>query len=124
MFKTVSRVLFIVVMLVAFIGQAIAFNTSISCETSTYSLSHNFSEPVKHYDSNPINTDSSEDCCGIECCDIGCNCITNACSSFVYFNTEVNSTKIAALSEAVYIQQSKQPKSISTLLYRPPISTL
>jgi hypothetical protein len=123
MFKAVSRMLVTAVMLVAFVGQAITFNTSMSCETLEDSLSPNVSELVKHYDSNPINTDSSEGCCGIECCGADCNCITNACSSFVYFNTDVDSTKTATLSEAVYMQQSEQPKSIATLLYRPPIFT-
>jgi len=123
MFKAVSRVLVIAVMLVAFVGQAIAFNTSMSCETSVDSLSPNFHELVKHYDSNPIDTDSPEDCCGIECCGVDCTCIANACSSFVYFNTDLDSTKTAALSEVVFMQQSEQPKSISTLLYRPPIFT-
>lgn len=123
MFKAVLRMLVIAVMLVAFVGQALAFNASISCETSVDFLSPNFSELVKHYDSNPIDTDSPEDCCGIECCAVDCTCIANACSSFVYFNTEVDSTKTVALSEVVYLQQFEQPKSISTLLYRPPIFT-
>jgi len=123
MLKAVSRVLVIAVMLVAFIGQAIAFNTSISCETSVDSLSSKFSELVKHYDSNPVDKDNPEDCCGIECCGVDCTCIANACSSFVYFNTEVDLTKTAALSDVVYMQQFEQPKSISTLLYRPPIFT-
>ena len=123
MFKAVSRVLVIAVMLVAFVGQTLAFNASMSCETSVDSLSPNFSELVKHYDSKPIDTDSPEDCCGIECCAVDCSCIANACSSFVYFNTEVDSTKTVALSEVVYLQQFEQPKSISTLLYRPPIFT-
>jgi hypothetical protein len=123
MFKAVSRVLVIAVMLVAFVGQAIAFNTSMLCETSVDSFSPNFSELVKHYDSKPIDTDNREDCCGIECCDVDCTCIANACSSLVYLNTEVDSTKTAALSDVVYMQQFEQPKSISTLLYRPPIFT-
>jgi hypothetical protein len=123
MCKAVSRALVTVVMLVAFVGQAIAFNTSMSCETSVDSLSHNVSELVKHYDSNLIDTDSPENCCGIECCDVDCNCLANACSSFVYLNTDVDSTKIAALSDVVYMQQSEQPKFIATLLYRPPIFT-
>ena len=122
MFKAVSRVLVIAVMLVAFVGQAIAFNTSMPCETSVDSVSSNFSELVKHHDSNSIETDSPEDCCGIECCSADC-CIASACSSFVYFNTDLDSTKTAALSEVVFMQQSEQPKSISTLLYRPPIFT-
>jgi len=123
MFKAVSKVLVITLMLIAFVGQAIAFNPSVTCETSVNPISPNFSELVKHYDSSAINTDSSEDCCGIECCSIDCTCIANACSSLVHFNTEVDPTKTVALTEVVYMQQSDQPKSISTLLYRPPIFT-
>jgi len=123
MFKAVSKVLVIVMMLVAFVGQSIAFNTSMPCETSVDSLSSNLNALEKHYDSKPIDTDNLEDCCGIECCDVDCACITNACSSFVYFNTEIDSTKTAGLSEVVHNQQSEQPKSISTLVYRPPIFT-
>ena len=121
MFKVVSKVLVIAVMLVAFIGQALAFHTSMSCETSLDFTSLGFSERVMHKDSNSIDSDDFEDCCGIECCDLGCTCIANACSLFVYFKTDVESTKIVALSDAFYKQESAQPKSISTLLYRPPI---
>ena len=53
MFKAVSRMLVTAVMLVAFVGQAITFNSSISCETLEDSLSPNVSELVKHYDSPP-----------------------------------------------------------------------
>jgi hypothetical protein len=121
MFKGVSIVLIIAMMLVAFVGQAMAFNTSMSCENSVSSLSPNTSELIKHYDTSKIDTDSQEDCCGIECCDFGCPCVANACSSFVYFHTEAHSTKTTSLSGVVYIQLSEQPKSITTLLYRPPI---
>lgn len=123
MFKAVSRVLVIAMMLVAFVGQTMAFNTSMPCETSVDSIPPSFSELVKHYDSNPIDINSPEDCCGIECCDVDCTCIANACSSSVYFNTDIDSTKAVALSEIVYMQQFEHPKSISTLLYRPPIFT-
>jgi len=123
MFKTVTKVFVIAVMLVSFVGQAISFNTSMPCETSVDALSPNVSELVKHNDSNSIDTDSPEDCCGIECCDLDCMCIVNACSSVEYFSIEVNSTKAAASSEVVYLQQFKQANSISTLRYRPPIFT-
>ena len=121
MFKEVSRVLVIALMLVAFVGQALAYNTSLPCEASVDSFSSNFSELIKHNDSKPIDTDSLEDCCGIECCSFDCICIANACSSFVYFKTKIDSTKTSTLSESVYIQEFEQPKSIATLLYRPPI---
>ena len=123
MFKAVLRMLVIAVMLVAFVGQALAFNASISCETSVDFLSPNFSELVKHYDSNPIDTDSPEDCCGIECCDLDCICIAHAYSSFMFINTALASIKTATLSKAIYMQLSKLPNSIITLLYRPPIVT-
>lgn len=95
----------------------------MSCESSVDSLSPNFHELVKHYDSSTVDTGSPEDCCGIECCGVNCTCIANACSSSVYFNTVFDPTKTAALSEVIYMQPSEQPKSISTLLYRPPIFT-
>jgi hypothetical protein len=123
MFKAVSKVLVIVVLLVSFIGQAMAFNTSMSCETSVVAHNTNHSELVSHYDSNPFEADSTEDCCGIECCDVDCTCITNACSPFAYFVTDTDPAKAVVLSEAVFFQQPKQPKSISTSLYRPPIFT-
>lgn len=121
MFKAVSKMLVIAMMLVAFVGQAIAFNASMPCETSEDSHSPNVSKLVKDYDSSPTSTDNEEDCCGIECCDLNCTCIANACSSVVYFNIEVSSTKTPILSGVAYIQQPKQTKSIVTLLYRPPI---
>jgi hypothetical protein len=71
--------------------------------------------------SNTIDTNSPEDCCGTECCNVGCTCIANACSSIAYIYSEVDSIKIAAVSEAVYMQLSEQTQSMSTLLYRPPI---
>ena len=121
MFKTVSNALVIGVMLVAFVGQAIAFNAAVSCDNSIDVLALNFNELVKHYDPKPIDANNLEDCCGIECCDVDCTCIVNACSLLTYINTEADSTKTLALSEAVYTQQFEQPKFISTLLYRPPI---
>ena len=123
MFKSVSRVLVLLVMLIAFVGQAAAFNSYSSCETPVDSLSNDANAQVKHYDSSVNKIDNSEDCCGIECCDLDCTCIANTCSSFIYFNTDVNPTKTTALSEIVYVQHTEQPKIIPTLLYRPPIFT-
>jgi hypothetical protein len=121
MFERISRVLVIFVMLVAFVGQALSFNTSVPCETSVETISNNISELVKHDDFSSIDIDRTQDCCGIDCCDADCKCIANACSSFVYFNTEFESTNTSTLNDVVYIQPSEQPKSIYTLLYRPPI---
>lgn len=123
MFNPVLRVLIIAVMLVGFVGQAIAFNTSMPCETSAVPLSPSINNLIKRDDSNSLKIDSAEDCCGIECCDLNCNCIANGCSSFIYLSTEIDSTEIASFSEAGYMQQFEQPKSIASLRYRPPIFT-
>ncbi len=123
MFKVASKVLIIVIMLVAFVGQALAFNTSMPCETSVDAISLDVKKLEKHLDSNLKATDAPENCCGIACCDLGCTCIANACSSLVYFNTEVYATKVDAITEVINNQESAQPKAISALLYRPPIFT-
>lgn len=127
MLKAVSRVLLISVMLIAFIGQAIAFNSAMSCETPENTLlanaDSNASEQVKQKYLEASASQSSEDCCGIDCCDLDCTCIANACSSFMYVETEGYASKKSTLNEVVWLQQADQPKTIATLLYRPPIFT-
>ncbi len=121
MFKAASRVLVIAVMLIAFIGQAIAFNSAMSCETLESSFSSNLIEQVKYNESVTSATGSSEDCCGIKCCDLDCTCVANACSSFMNVSTEVEAIKATTLNEVAGLQRLEQPKIFSTLLYRPPI---
>ena len=124
MFQAVLRVFVIAMMLTTFVGQAITFNSSMSCQTSGEYSSPHFSELVIHAESDPIDTNSSEDCCGIECCEVDCTCISNACSSFVYLNTDVDLTRQSTDSDVLYLQYIEQPNSIATLFYRPPILTL
>jgi len=121
MFKAASRVFVIAFMLIAFIGQAIAFNSAMSCETSENSISANSSEQLKYNGSEKNVPDSLEDCCGIECCDLDCTCVANACSSFMNVGTEVDATKVDTLNETAGLLKTEQPKAFSTLLYRPPI---
>lgn len=137
MLKSVSRALFIAVMLIAFIGQTVAFNSAMSCETSENSFhtnakahtninisssdADNISEQTQHKDSVLLAESSSEDCCGIECCDVDCNCIANACSLVMYVEIEACVTRKCTLNEDVCLQQADQPKAIASLLYRPPI---
>ncbi len=110
-------------MLVAFVGQAFAYS-AMSCEMSLGSheshmnmehskMSHH--EGMEHGDMNKSSNGQSEDCCGV------CVCPTNACSSTTVLNSSIDSTDIQIFSESVAALQSKQPHSISTSLYRPPI---
>jgi len=124
MFKPLSKVLVVVAMLIAFVGQALAY-TAMSCEMSLGSheshmnmehskMSHH--EGMDHGDMNKSSNGQSEDCCDVECI-----CPANACSSTTVLNSSIDSTDIQIFSESVAALQSKQPHSISTSLYRPPI---
>ena len=117
MSKAFSKVLVITLMLVAFVGQAFAYS-AMSCEMSSGSHeSHmNMNMNMDHGDMNKSSNGQSEDCCDVECI-----CPANACSSTTVLNSSVDSTDIQILSESVAAMQSKQPHSISTSLYRPPI---
>lgn len=145
MLKAISKVVVLTIMLVAFISQAMAFNTSMPCESAddehqnALATSQNLSPSVltnkvlthsvstdsvvKGSDSTVIDADNHGDCCGIECCDLDCGCITNTCTSVVYFTINAATIKAVALGENLYLQQLVQPQSLSTSLYRPPIFT-
>ncbi|MGB1293320.1 MAG: hypothetical protein ACPG5Z_14330, partial [Pseudoalteromonas sp.] len=71
MFKPLSKVLVVVAMLIAFVGQALAY-TAMSCEMSSGSheshmnmdhskMSHH--EGMNHGDMNKSSNGQSEDCC-------------------------------------------------------------
>ncbi|MCF2918559.1 MULTISPECIES: hypothetical protein [unclassified Pseudoalteromonas] len=117
MSKAFSKVLVITLMLVAFVGQAFAYS-AMSCEMSSGSHeSHmNMNMNMNHGDMNKSSNGQSEDCCDVECI-----CPANACSSTTVLNSSIDSTDIQIFSESVAALQSKQPHSISTSLYRPPI---
>ena len=122
--KAVSTTLVFALLLVAFIGQAFAYSSSMPCETSAndqYSLHYNTlatnsTPPLTH-------KENANDCCEIDCCDTGCICIASTCSSVAYINAEVHLTNTIVLTEMLDKQHPKQPITITTLLYRPPISS-
>lgn len=115
MFKPLSKVLVVVAMLIAFVGQALAY-TAMPCEMSSGSHESHMNMNMDHGDMNKSSNGQSEDCCDVECI-----CPANACSSTTVLNSSIDSTDIQIFSESVAALQSKQPHSISTSLYRPPI---
>jgi hypothetical protein len=117
MSKAFSKVLVMTLMLVASVGQAFAYS-AMPCEMSSGSHeSHmNMNMNMDHGDMNKSSNGQSEDCCDVECI-----CPANACSSTTVLNSSIDSTDIQIFSEFVAALQSKQPHSISTSLYRPPI---
>ena len=115
MFKPLSKVLVVVAMLIAFVGQAFVYS-AMPCEMSSGSHESHMNMNMDHGDMNKSSNGQSEDCCDVECI-----CPANACSSTTVLNSSVDSTDIQIFSEFVAALQSKQPHSISTSLYRPPI---
>ncbi|MCP4586550.1 hypothetical protein [Pseudoalteromonas sp.] len=123
MSKAFSKVLVMTLMLVAFVGQAFAYS-AMPCEMSSGSheshmnmnMNMNMNMDMDHGDMNKSSNGQSEDCCDVECI-----CPANACSSTTVLNSSIDSTDIQIFSESVAALQSKQPHSISTSLYRPPI---
>lgn len=146
MFKTNSKVLIIAIILIAFVGQVLVFNTSIPCDESddsysATSLTSNTNEALKdlelsqytpvngkylasaeHIESSPYN-DSKEDCCGIECCSTDCICFTNGCSSFAYFAPQIYTINTLLLSNVIFTLKPAQTNAVKASVYRPPIFT-
>ena len=143
MFRPFSNMLVVSAMLIAFVGQAMAY-ASMSCEMlADYHPSHQNMEHAQmdhaqmdhafmdhasmdqslmghslmdHSQMGENQSMSSEECCGTDCI-----CPVNACTSVTLLPAGVNASAFTALSEAVSLPGVQQPKSVSTSLYRPPI---
>jgi len=128
MIKSLSKVLVVAAMLIAFVGQSLAYS-SMSCEMSNEShQSHTIMDhsdmdhanmdhaDMGHASMNHDSLDTQEDCCDTECI-----CPTSACMSLSIVGSEPSTVFLVRLSEGVTLQPSNQTKSISTSLYRPPI---
>jgi uncharacterized protein involved in copper resistance len=128
MIKSLSKVLVVAAMLIAFVGQALAYS-SMSCEISNEShqshaamdhsdMDHENMDHANmgHASMNHDSLDTQEDCCDTECI-----CPTSACMSLSIVGSAPNTAFLVRLSEGVTLQPTNQTKSISTSLYRPPI---
>jgi hypothetical protein len=114
MFKGLSKVLCLTSILLAFIGQSIAYSNYVICEAPSET----------HKDEIPLlsgDTQQAQDCCDLECCAINCVCFGNTCPPFAYLQIDVTETSIVIINEAFYLQKIEQKLSMSKLLYRPPI---
>lgn len=115
-----SNILIVVLMLVSFFGQAMAYSVTVPCDMSADTHSSIEHATQDKHDSTGVD---DSDCCKTDCCDINCICAANGCSSSVYLNTEMSPRNLTMIYSAIDRWQAKQPTSISSLLYRPPIFT-
>ncbi|MGJ8680428.1 hypothetical protein [Paraglaciecola sp.] len=123
MFKPLSKVLVLAAMLIAFVGQALAYST-MSCEMpsdshqSHMTMDHSSMKHHEGMDHSDMKTSASS---SEDCCDQDCICPANACTSVTFLNANSGSTDILGFTDTIVNQGAEHPKSISTSLYRPPI---
>lgn len=136
MLKPFSTIVIITTMLIAFIGQALAYS-AMSCEmsanhqhkmmlmeTSSFHTGMDHSAmPHKEMAHNEMTHSDTqgEDTASADCCDNECTCPVNACSSFslltsLYYSASSDLTDVAIVNKN-YSLHSLYPSS----LYRPPI---
>ena len=120
MFKPLSKVLVVVAMLTAFVGQALAY-TSMFCEMSADShqshmtMEHSSMKSHEGMEHGEMKASASS---SKDCCDVDCIC---PCTSVTFLNSNNGSPDILGFTEAIVNQGAEHPKSMSTSLFRPPI---
>lgn len=121
MLKPLPKLLLIITMLVAFMGQTMAYHfialNEITSEKQTNVQLSNFVE------NNDNSNASVDDCCQVECCESECICPANVCTSSAYIDNRLSMSDIIFLSEPLLSLATKGTHFIATSLYRPPIFT-
>jgi hypothetical protein len=123
MFKPFSKVLVLAAMLIAFVGQALAYTTmpcemTVDSHQSHMTMDHSSPDSPKGMDHSKMKSSKST---SEDCCDVDCVCPDHACSSVSLLISGYYTLGVMGFTEAAIIQVSEQPNSISTSLYRPPI---
>ncbi|WP_206485120.1 hypothetical protein [Thalassotalea sp. G2M2-11] len=123
MLKSLSKVFVVVAMLVAFIGQALAY-TTMSCEMpsdahqSHMTMEHSSFTAHAGMDHSDMQMQSSN---SEDCCETDCHCPKSACSTVTFVNANNALSDAIAFNEAVESHTTEQTNSIPASLYRPPI---
>lgn len=122
MIKSLLRCLVMLVTLMAFTGQSLAYHMATAHDDLTPSQSQQQSANQLNEESNHSNESSAEDdCCDVDCCVGECICPDNTCSSYAYLIANFSLSELVMLSEAQCIVSTKQPHLFAKFLYRPPI---
>ncbi|MCG7550421.1 hypothetical protein [Pseudoalteromonas sp. Of7M-16] len=123
MLKPISQVFIIIAMLIAFVGQAVAYNFTMSFEQASTSLDLTHAPQTLTEHSSKANASEADDCCEVECCENDCVCPGNACISLMYLSTNVQSARVVKHSELVINIDISRPIPMTDSLFRPPIFT-
>lgn len=126
MFNSLLKLLFMITLLIALVGQAMSFHVMASHDDIS---GVQYTAPLHMPDYQSDDFKASEhknalaevDCCEIECCESECICPLNACASIVYLDSHLLLSKLMTLSESLLPFTIKETHFIAMSLYRPPI---
>ncbi|MDK2595605.1 hypothetical protein [Pseudoalteromonas obscura] len=121
MLKPISQVFIIIAMLIAFVGQAMAYNFTMSFEQASTSLDLAQASQTLADHSGKTGASETDDCCEVECCENDCVCPGNACVSLMYLSTDMQSAQVVKHSELVINIDIGRPIPMTDSLFRPPI---
>ncbi|MCG7530730.1 hypothetical protein MHM98_05090 [Psychrobium sp. MM17-31] len=122
MIKSLLRCLVMLVTLVAFTGQSMAYHMATVHDDLASSQTQQQKTAEIYQESNHSNESSAEDdCCDVDCCVGECICPDNSCSSYAYLIANFSLSELVMLNEAQCIVSTKQPHLFAKSLYRPPI---
>ncbi|SEL88280.1 hypothetical protein SAMN05216262_1296 [Colwellia chukchiensis] len=119
--KNSARILALLLMMVAFIGQTMTFNSSIPCQSSANTQLSTLNESLKQNDPSALTIENNEDCCGFTCCDLDCSCYANSCASLIFFTFNARTLKALSLTDAIASPYEASIKLFINSPYRPPI---
>ena len=124
MYRPPSKLLVILLMLFAFVGQTLADQLIITCEEpSNNELSAIVNDTDTANSANTSHINQTSGCCSTACCELDCVCAANTCSPamYVYSNTVFNHVMLFA--ESFSSAQTTQSNTLINFRYRPPIFT-
>ncbi|NMM40231.1 hypothetical protein [Pseudoalteromonas arctica] len=122
MFKSLSQLLFMIILLVAFVGQTMAYSLMTSYDSISELQTSTQLQPFSTEHSSAKSA-SEDDCCDVECCENECICPANACASMLYLYSNLPLSELVVISESLNLLSTQATFFTATSLYRPPIFT-
>lgn len=118
MYKPVAKLIVIIMMITALVGQAAANHFILTFEPAS-------DTPLvtEHFEQAHLNTaDIDDDCCDTDCCENECICPINTCTSVMYVFTEIHSTYFDKFYYAGFTDNVSLVRAFPSTIYRPPIT--
>ncbi|OCQ23809.1 hypothetical protein A7985_07680 [Pseudoalteromonas luteoviolacea] len=123
MLKPLTKFFIVIATLIAFVGQASAYNFMGATEHNTEVQDTTQSIQLASAGLDTTNIPSDDDCCEVDCCESDCICPANACIAFVYLSAQSNTSSVVAQGQSTFNDETQRPNSVQAPLFRPPIFT-